>query len=228
MAVASTFSKHTILVGLGHLGYRVVCRLHTVNEPVVVIELNPSAHLASTVQKMRIPVIHDDASRLTTLEAAGVKKAHTIVLCTQNDALNLNVALQARGLNPSIQVVVRIFDEDFANSLQDQFGFIALSATAMAAPAFAAAASGVDITNPITVEGESLSIARLVVAPKSSLKRFLVGTFEQEYNVSIVLLKHDGRQEMHPPASQSIAAGDTLVVLGTPDRLSVLVHDNQS
>src|SRR5512142_2740799 len=72
MAVASTFTNHTILVGLGHLGYRVVEELHAMQVRVVVIELKATADLISAVQGMGIPVIQDDASRPATLEAAGV------------------------------------------------------------------------------------------------------------------------------------------------------------
>ncbi len=75
--------------------------------------------------------------------------------------MNLQIALKARSLNPDIEVVIRIFDEDFAHSLQEQFGFTALSATEMAAPVFAAAAAGADVTNPISIEGQQLSLARL-------------------------------------------------------------------
>ena len=80
--------------------------------------------------------------------------------------------------NPNIKVVVRIFDEDFAHALQDQFGFIALSATEMAAPVFAAAASGADVTNPISVEGELLSLARFTIAADSELNGQTVGQVE--------------------------------------------------
>ncbi len=227
MAVASTFSNHTILIGLGHLGYRVVNQLYAMDEPVVVIELNPSADQVSAVQKMGIPVIQDDASRPATLEAAGVEHARAIVLCTQNDALNLQIAVKARSMNPRIHVVIRIFDEDFARSLQEQFGFTALSATAMAAPAFAASAAGVDMTAPITIEGKSLSLVRIRVEENSSLKGKTVGVIEQQYDVSIVLLKHDGQQDMHPAASRVVAPGTILAVLGEPEHLNHLVHDNQ-
>jgi len=227
MAVASTFSKHTILVGLGHLGYRVAEKLHQMGLPLVVIELNPSADLMSAVQKMNIPVIQDDATRPTALEAAGVRRARTLVLCAQNDAMNLKIAVKARSLNPKIKVVVRIFDDDFAQSLQEQFSFNALSATAMAAPAFAAAAAGTDITNPITVEGQPLSLARLGVDSDSSLKGKTVGETEQDYGVSVVLLKRDGEQDLHPAFDRQLAPGDILAVLGAPEHINQIVHDNR-
>jgi Trk K+ transport system NAD-binding subunit len=227
MAVASTYSNHTILVGLGHLGYRVVSQLHEMNESLVVIEQNPAADLFAVVQNMGVPVIEDDASRQSALDAAGVKRARTIVLCTQNDALNLQIALKARSLNPKIQVVIRIFNEDFAKSLHDQFGYIALSATGMAAPIFAAAAAGADITPPIMVEGQPLSLARLTISPTSALVNKTVGFIEDNYNLSIVLVRHDHNSDMHPIDNKWIAAGDVVAVLGGPDQLYHLLHDNE-
>ena len=226
MAVASTLSKHTVLVGLGHLGYRVVEELHAMQENVVVIEINPAADTVSMVRALRIPVIQDDATRPATLEAAGIRRARTIILATQNDSLNLQIALKARSLNQDIKVVIRIFDADFARSLQEQFGFTALSATGLAAPVFAAAATGADVTNPISVEGKQLSLARLTISPASMLAGKTIGFVEDNYHLNIILLRHDHQSEMHPTDGALLSAGDTLAVLGGPDPLNHLLHDN--
>ncbi len=226
IAVASTFRNHTVLVGLGHLGFRVVQKLHEMKEHVVVIEQNPSVDMFTAVQKMRVPVIQDDATRPAALENAGVAKARTIILCTQNDSLNLQIALKARKLNPEIHVVIRIFDEDFAQSLQEQFGFTALSGTGMAAPVFAAAAAGADVTNPISVEGQQLSLARLVIQADAEFAGKSVGYVEDNYHLSIVLIRRDHQTEMHPSDSNLLNAGDMLAVLGGPEQLNNLMHDN--
>jgi len=178
------------------------------------------------VQDMKIPVIQEDASRPATLEAAGVRRAKTIILATQNDSLNLQIAVKARSYNPDIQVVIRIFDEDFAKSLQEQFKFTALSATGMAAPVFAAAAAGADVTSPISVEGQQLSLARLSVAAGSDLTGMQVGQVEDQYHLNIILVRHDGHSEMHPTDSLLIQSGDTLAVLAGPEALITLLHDN--
>jgi voltage-gated potassium channel len=227
MAVASTYNRHTILVGLGHLGYRVVQKLHEMEENVVVIEVNPSVDTMAAVRKMGIPVIEDDATRPSVLETAGIAQAKTIVLCAQNDAMNLQIALKARSINRTIQVVIRIFDEDFARSLQEQFGFSALSATGMAAPVFAAAAAGADVTNPISIEGQQLSLARLTISPASELAGKTVGFIEDNYHLNIVLLRHDHQSEMHPTDSRLMNAGDMIAALGGPEQLSHLLHDNE-
>jgi voltage-gated potassium channel len=226
MAVASTFNKHTILVGLGHLGYRVVQKLHAMQENVVAIEKNPSADTISAVQIMGIPIIQDDATRPGVLEAAGIERARTIIMCSQNDSINLQIAVKARSINKDIRVVIRIFDDDFAQSLQEQFGFVALSGTGMAAPVFAAAATGADITNPISIEGQQLSLARLTISAPSQLAEKTVGFVEDTYHLNIVLVRHDHHSEMHPTDSLVLCSGDVLAVLGGPESLNHLLHDN--
>jgi Trk K+ transport system NAD-binding subunit len=226
--VASTFSRHVVLVGLGHLGYRVAQNLHRLDQDVVVIELNPRADLVANIRQLGIPVLQEDGTREATMEAAGIRRARSIILCTQNDSLNLQMAVKARSMNKSIQVVVRIFDDDFAQALHDQFGFLALSATGMAAPAFASAAAGVDVTRPITVEGQSLSLARLEIAANSRLDGVTVGQAEKRYEVSVILLRRQGEPDLHPVADRCLAPGDTLAVLGGPDEISALVLENNS
>lgn len=223
-AMASTINKHHILIGLGHLGFRVVQQLHDMGEQVVVIELDPKADLATAVQKLGVPVISGDASRENNLVDAGVKRAKSIIMCVQNDAFNLQTALKARSINPVIKVIIRIFDDEFAEELHEQFGFNALSGTAIAAPAFAASAAGADITNPINIEGESLSLARLTVSTKSELDGKTVGQVEDGYSVSIVLVRHDHQSDLHPTDSMKIRGGNMLAVLGRPEKLNALVH----
>ncbi|MBE0681601.1 MAG: NAD-binding protein [Anaerolineales bacterium] len=227
MAVASTLRKHIILVGLGHLGYRVALKLHEMGEQVVVIEFNADTDTLNAARKLGIPVIHDDATRPAALEAANIKDARTIIMASQNDSMNLQIALKARSINPGISVVLRIFDDDFAHALQEQFGFIALSATEMAAPVFAAAASGVDVTNPISVEGQLLSLARLTVSGGAPFAQKTVGYVEDNYHLNVVLLRHDHRSEMHPTDKSPLHAGDVIAVLGGPEQLQTLLFDNE-
>ena len=226
MAIASTLHDHTILVGLGHLGYRVVQHLVSLGKKVAVIEMDPKDDLIDAVREIGIPVIQDDAARETALKKAGIDEASAITLCIQSDALNLQIAVKARQLNPDIEVVIRIFDEDFARSIQDQFGFRALSATSMSAPAFAAAAAGMEITHPITVEGEPLSLARACVPETSKLVGKSVAYIEDYYDVSVVLLRRGDEADMHPAGPRIIKFEDTIAILGNPDKISQLVNDN--
>ena len=226
MAVASTMSQHIVLVGLGHLGYRVAQKLFEMGENIVVLEIQLGTHTTAAARDMGIPVIQADARHAGALESANIQEARTIILASQNDAMNLQIALRARSLNPKIQVVIRIFDEDFAHSLQEQFGFIALSATEMAAPVFAAAAAGADVTNPVSIEGQLLGLARVTIKPTAKFADKTVGFVEDNYRLNIVVLRHDHQSQMHPTDSCPLQIGDTLAVLGGPEQLNRLVRDN--
>jgi Trk K+ transport system NAD-binding subunit len=228
MAVASTFSNHIILIGLGHLGFRVASQLHDMEQDVVAIELSPTAELVANTRRLDIPVIPGDGTKEELLEGAGIRKARAIILCTQNDSLNLQMAVKARGINPSIHVVIRIFDDDFAAALQKQFGFQAISATGIASPVFAATAAGANITPPIMVEGNPLCFGTVQFQDCADAKGKTLHDLEQLYRISAVLLKRKGAIEWHPSGFEKIQAGDVVGVLGNPDRINQIVHDCQS
>jgi Trk K+ transport system NAD-binding subunit len=67
--------NHIVLIGLGHLGFRIVQQLHKMGRNVVAIEQNPSVETFREVQGMNIPVIQDDATRVSALVAANLKKS---------------------------------------------------------------------------------------------------------------------------------------------------------
>jgi voltage-gated potassium channel len=228
MAVASTFSNHIILVGLGHLGFRVANQLHQMEQDVVAIELSPTADLVANTRRLDIPVLPGDGTKEELLEAAGVRRARAIILCTQNDSLNLQMAVKARGISPAIHVVIRIFDDDFAAALQKQFGFTAISATGMASPVFAASAAGANITPPIMVEGNPLCFATVEFLDCADAKGKTLHDLEQRYHISTVLLKRKGGMEWHPSSFETIQTGDVVGVLGNPDRINEIVHDCQN
>ena len=227
MAVASTYSNHVVLIGLGHLGYRVVKNLNELDQEVVAVEKSPNQELLKHVQQMGVAVIHDDGTRDSVLEAAGVRKARAIILCTQDDGLNLRMALKARKMNPAIEVVIRIFDDDFASSLQNQFGFHAMSATGMAAPLFAAIAAHVDITPPVNIEGKPHLLAQIMINDGSHLSGITVHALEETHRVSVVLLCTHGQRLYHPPAETKIETGQTVAIFGEPEHIYTILHENK-
>ncbi len=225
MAVASTFNHHIVLVGLGHLGFRVVQELHGLDRDVVIIERDPEDELIDQTQAMGYPVIVGDGRREEDLSGAHITKARAIIICTQNDSVNLQIAFNARKHNPKLHVVIRIFDEEFGRTISEQFGFHAMSATGMSAPLFATAAAGVDITRPIIIEGESLSLAKLEVPRRSPLVGMSMSDVEQVYDVSVVYLRRNDTADFHPAALRKLATADTIAIFGGQAQIARLVDD---
>ena len=154
------------------------------------------------------------------------KKPAPMIICTQNDSVNLQIAFNARKRNPKIIIVIRIFDEEFGRTINEHFGFRALSATGMSAPVFATAATGADVTRPLTIEGESLSLAKVIVPRKSRLVGMSMSDVEEIYDVSVVFLRRYGESDFHPAGSRTLEAEDTIAIFGGQAQIGRLVNDN--
>lgn len=143
VAVASTCSEHVLVCGLGRVGFRVVRWLLDLGEDVVVIDLpEDEDKLHDQVRAWGVPIVTADARRVEVLESAGVARCSAIMPITDDDLVNLSIAAAARSLCPDVRVVLRTFEDRLAANLQNGFDiYRAYSTSALAAPAFAAAAT---------------------------------------------------------------------------------------
>ncbi|MBD0268941.1 MAG: NAD-binding protein [Cyanobacteria bacterium Co-bin8] len=78
-----------------------------------------------------------------TLKAAGIEQAHTLLLASSDDALNLAILTQARLLNPKIRIINRLFNASLGERLDQTLPqHVSMSVAALAGPLFAFAALG--------------------------------------------------------------------------------------
>lgn len=108
---------HIVVCGLGHVGYRVVEELRLLGEDIVAIEVREHEAFVDQVREIGIPVHVGDARRDELLRSVGVARAKAIVCATSNDLANLEIALDAKRLNPSVRVVMRMFDQRLAHKV---------------------------------------------------------------------------------------------------------------
>jgi Trk K+ transport system NAD-binding subunit len=227
VALASTYSGHIIVCGLGHVGYRVVQQLLSFGQEVIAVEKNPQADFAGSVQESGVLVIQGDASKLDVLDKAGVERAQAIVLATNDAMMNLSIALDACELNPDIRVVLRMFDADLAKKIEQGFGIrVALSASAIAAPAFATAALREGVTHSFFLEGDLLNVSEVIIHPQGKLVGQSVQEAEEGLDFTIVFHQRGETRDMHPPARMCLKAGDKLVVVATLEQLNQLEQLN--
>jgi voltage-gated potassium channel Kch len=165
---------HYIVCGLSGTGIKIVQHLHTSGHEVVVLEPDINNRFINTARGLGIPVINGDASFPAMLQAANVETAAALIAVCGNDATNLEIALNAKGITPKVPIIVRYADPDFARIAQQVFDFDAvLSPAELAAPAFAAAALGGRVLgNGITADSLWVAIATLITVthPFYSLK----------------------------------------------------------
>lgn len=227
-AVASTLSNHIIVCGLGHLGLRVVRELVGLQEDVVVIEANADSPRFTEVQRYGYPIIVGDGRDPEILRKAGLDRAEAMIVCTNNDLVNIQIAMRVREINPDIRLVMRMFDDEFAREMTERFRFSAvMSASALAAPAFAGAATGTEVLQTFQVDDTVLALSRLVVCPRSRLDGVTVGDVEDAFDLSIIVWQSGEIADDHPPHEARLQAGDILTVLATVPVLSDLSRWNR-
>ena len=131
---------HAILVGHNNIGQRIAGELRRAGVPVVVLT-PPSGERSDVPQTASYPIIVADPRSDAALTRAGIDTATAVMAVTEDDVLNLGVALQSRKLNPAARSVIRTFDAALGAKLQDQLGGgVFISASAVSAPTFAACA----------------------------------------------------------------------------------------
>lgn len=208
-------SGHIIVCGLGNIGFRVVEELVASDEPVVAIEMDPSGRFVATARRLGVAVITGDATVREVLRQAHAASARSVVAVTNNDLVNLEVALLVRELNPKQRVVVRMSDPILAETLREAANVrLALSIPTLAAPAFIAALFGDRVPSVFLVSGRLLAVVDVVVQPgDSSLVGRSVDAAAADYRLlPIAVLTGDGRP-IAEPAKATLAVGDQLVAI---------------
>ena len=215
VALASTYSGHVIVCGLGRVGLRVVTRLIDSGHNPVVIERDLQGELFSRALRLKVPVVQGDARDPVTLRQAGVHRASAVLAVINGDLLDIEIALAAKALRPDIRVIMRAFSEDLDHDLERSFGRnSAFSTSGLAEPTFTAAAMSGDLSHalPLGDGPELLGVLQVEVTKGSPLTR-TVREVEETYGVRFLL---DGARE-HAKRSayvRIIRAGDTLLALG--------------
>jgi Trk K+ transport system NAD-binding subunit len=216
-AWASVMDEHTIVAGTGHVGLSVIQSLIGLGAKVVALNLDFDDHTATTLTAWNVPMIIGDASTEDGLRRAGIQHAESLVISTSEDAVNLQIALRARYMNKSLRVIVRAWDSQYREQLQDLLGIErVVSSAELSGPVFAGAALGFDLTQTVDVRvGKAVRtyvLMRLEVGATSAFLGRTIGGVQDRYDVDIVLYQQDGTVDVHPTHEQAIGQGDTLVL----------------
>lgn len=228
-AMASTYEDHTIVCGLGRLGFRVIRWLLDLGEEVVLIENRPDNPLLDQIRAWGVPTIIADARRSEILLQAGLMKAASIMPITSDDLTNLSIAVEARRLFPRLKVVLRTFDDRLAENLQRGFDInTAFSTAALSAPAFAATATHAPVDYAFSFgEGTMkalLTITKFTVVDESTLVGYTVARLEEEFDVAVIAHRTDSQFDLHPPPDSVLSAGDGFIVSATLEGLNRLAR----
>jgi Trk K+ transport system NAD-binding subunit len=227
--MAESMRDHVIIVGLGRLGYRTWQVLHQLQVRTVVLEVDDKNQFLADVRRQGTPLFLGDARRESLLVDANIADARAIVLATTDDLANLEIALDARKINPRIRVVLRMFDQNMADKVREGFQIpTAMSESAISAPAFATAALERGILSSMVLDHHLVVTAQGVVTPQGPLDGKSVSQVLAESGVQVIrILSGDSAAVLFPRSDAHLAGGDEIVFQGLHQNVRKMtgIHD---
>jgi Trk K+ transport system NAD-binding subunit len=213
--------RHVVVLGMGPLGRRVAALLHDLNQPVVGVssdELDPGVLPG-------IPVITGDPRQC--LNKANGAAASSVMAMTDDDVVNLELALMSAQLNENCRLVVRTDNAEFGRNVTSIAPHThAMSIYALSAEAFSAAALGERILNLLRIGHETVLTTEFQVQTGDNLDGRLLGEVTCGFGLVAILYQRvpSEQAEFFPPEDIRLEAGNRLVVLATLGGLQNAEH----
>jgi len=206
-----------VICGVSRLAVRVARVLTASHADVTVLRrqsegsalvrlLPPAANLVESVAE-------DDVK---AMQGAGLAEAACLLALADDDLDNLRAAVTAREVAPDVPVVLRAFDPTLADQLEQGLNIRrAYSVSALAAPAFIAAACGDEVLETLRLGDDEVPICRLTVRAGSPLAGQTPSEIEMRLTCSVIARLNDGG--WHPVGGEddtALAVGDSVLIGG--------------
>ncbi|MDX2228740.1 MAG: NAD-binding protein [Leptolyngbyaceae cyanobacterium bins.349] len=208
-------ADHVVLVGLGRVGQHIASLLQEFRQPFVGL-----THVQQPDLMPQVPVVCSPI--LQGLESVNLAQAKSLIVATDDQMLNLEVALMARNaasqINRTLNLVIRAQDQRFCDHLTGLMPDArSLCVYALTAEAFAGAAFGENILNLFQLAHQTILVTEYHIDATDTLEGKLLAQIAYGYGVAPIA--YQACTETHfkvlPSDNVRLQAGDRLVVLAT-------------
>ena len=219
--LAASSRGHVILCGLGNVGFRVLESLAGMNERVFAVELDPDAAHLSAARDLGAQVLVGDARNDAVLSSLNVQHARAVIVATDDDLANLEIAMDVRERHGDVPVVMRLFDQRLALKVQATLGISATFSTSkLAAPLLAAAALDPSCVGHHQVGDTDLVVMELRVTGGATLDGSTVDALRDERGINVVARDVGTGWMTGPRGDVALGGGDRVQVLVPGDRIA--------
>lgn len=197
--------QHVIVCGLGTVGYRVVEELLALGEQVFVVERKNDGEFIALAREKGAEVLVGDARTDNLLRSLNVEAARAVIVATNDDLANLEIAMDVREQHPHVPIVLRLYDQRLAQKVRTALNIqVSVSTSKLAAPLFASAALDPAVVGTHRVDDQLLVVVELAIAPASRLAGRTVGDVGREHLATVVALKRPGEGWTLQPAPEDV------------------------
>ncbi|MBE9215278.1 NAD-binding protein [Plectonema cf. radiosum LEGE 06105] len=208
--------EHIVIIGIKRVGSRVTKILQDFYQPVVGIVLEDDF---DNNKLPDITLFEGDLNE--SLTKVNLSTAKSIIATTEDEILNVEIALKTRKINPESNLVIRTFGQRLSENLAQILPSAQIiSAYAVASEAFAGAAFGENILDLFRFHNQTVLVTEYQFTEVDTLNDLLLSEIAYGYGVVPILYQKPGiAPEIMPKEYRKIQPGIRLVVLATIDGL---------
>jgi Trk K+ transport system NAD-binding subunit len=217
LAIYDVNPNPVLLIGGGMVGSAAARALRDRNVPVHLVERD--ARRCRQLRSVCTRVFHGDASEYSLLHKAGIDKAPSVLLTTNDDAANVYLTSYCRRLNPELRIVSRITHDRNLDAIYRAGADFVLSYSTL----------GVDAIMSILNDKELVVLGEGVDLFTRELPPSLYGTTLAESGIgaktglSVVAVKTDDQVTTRLRPDLTLEPGDELVLIGSDDQVDTFV-----
>jgi Trk K+ transport system NAD-binding subunit len=193
-----------IIIGGGRVGRAAAYHLKRRNIRFKIIDKDPKRILNKK------NFVLGDANDLNTLKKAGIDTAHSIIISTNQDDINIYLTIYARHLRPDIHIVARSTLERNVNSLHRAGADFVMSYASMGANAI----YNIYEENDIIMIAEGLNVFSLKTPKKIAKKTLIEANIRNKTNCNVIAYSIGDKEVINPDPHEIIPAHSDLILIG--------------
>ena len=199
----------TLVIGAGTVGSAATRALKRKGIPVHVLEREPRAQ--ERLMSVADHVFVGDANDREALMRAGLKDAPSVLLTTNDDAVNVYLAVYCRRLKPDLRIVSRITHNRNLEAIHRAGADFVLSYSALGAEAVVSLIEG----HELVILGEGVDLFPVQLPPSLENKTLAESGIGSRTGLSVVAVQQDGQLVTNLRASMQLEPGAQLIMLGS-------------
>ena len=197
-----------LILGGGRVGHAAAKTLEEHQIGYTIIEKN-----AAIVKRYAENHIQGDAADINTLRNAGIEGAHTVLITTHNDAMNIYLAFYCRQLRPNIEIISRAIAERTVSKLYRAGADLVMSSASLGANSILNFLR----PNELSMFTEGLNIfSRPVPAPLIG-KSLIKSEIRDKTGCTVIAIKTKGKQNVSPDPATQLQKEDEIILIGTTE-----------
>ena len=227
--LGTDMKNHIIVLGYSDVGRAAVRELLIQDQSVAVVadHAEEVAHIRTLGPEDRLFVTYGPPADKDILQRVNVSTAHSVIICTPDDAANMIAALNVRAIAPTIRIVVSVARPELRETLQTAGVTYVASPSDMGGRLCAEAAFEPDVAiamEEITAADVKADMQEYVLRETTPVSRQTVGEAESLIRSATGCLlvgcarATAGRgfeTTVNPPVEFRLQPGDAILVLGS-------------